>query len=432
MGSLGLHALPFLNGPHPLGYDTGFYRRYLIEPLLSFPNTVVPGLGDEALVPRAVLDLLRLAHLPTDVILYGSYIVITALLPVLLYVFLRPSLGRGGAVVTGIFLILSSVAYNAYWYLLWKNLWALCLILLAFIALERRAFWPVIALDICIALSHKTSAIVYLLTLVLLTVLYQGRRREILAHIFITGAVFALVNMELVHQTVLARPQAVFLEWSLFILLSFPFLLIISFGWRSFLERKVPVPLVAFLLVCFSYTLFHLPFYQRIFVYSDVALVALAGFGFMYLFDRVQERTRYSCVAGTVLCISVGLLLGNLWSQFRMLQPLMREEALSEISTTTSLLPQGATLLTSAEEAPWFQGFTHAHIAAPGLLHDTHNFEEWLAFWEATSTPAKIDFLNSFEQPLYVSTFGDITDVVGEPPPCLQQVSPHLYYSACE
>lgn len=432
MGSLGLHALPFLSGPHPLGYDTGFYRRYLIEPLLSFPNTVVPGLGDDALVPRVVLDLLRLAHLPSDVILYGSYIVITALLPVLLYIFLRPSLGRGGAVVAGIFLILSSISYNAYWYLLWKNLWALCLILLAFIAIERRAFWPVIALDICVALSHKTSAIVYLLTLAILLFLYQARRREVLIHLLVTGTVFALVNIDLVHQTVLARPQAVFIEWPQFLLLSLPFLLIIALGWRSFLERKVPVPLVAFSLVCFSYTLFHLPFYQRIFVYGDVALVALAGFGFMYLFERVQERTRYSYVAGTVLCISVGLLLGNLWNQTRILQPLLNEETLSEIRTIDALLPPGATLLTTAEEAPWFQGFTHAHVAAPGLLHDIHNFEEWLLFWEATSTPAKINFLNSFEQPLYVSTFGDITDVVGEPPPCLRQVAPNLYYNACE
>ena len=29
-----LSVIPFLaNGPHPLGYDTGFYRRYLINPV---------------------------------------------------------------------------------------------------------------------------------------------------------------------------------------------------------------------------------------------------------------------------------------------------------------------------------------------------------------------------------------------------------------
>ncbi|MBI3572271.1 hypothetical protein HY091_01920, partial [Candidatus Kaiserbacteria bacterium] len=59
--SLLLHALTFLfHGPYALGYDTGFYRRYLIQPFISFPNAPVPGLGGDALVPRVLLDTLRL------------------------------------------------------------------------------------------------------------------------------------------------------------------------------------------------------------------------------------------------------------------------------------------------------------------------------------------------------------------------------------
>src|SRR3989338_5196952 len=73
--SLFTHLRVFrMYGPHPFGYDTGFYRRYLLEPFISFPNAPVPGLGDDALVPRMLLDVLRFVHLSPDVILYGSYV----------------------------------------------------------------------------------------------------------------------------------------------------------------------------------------------------------------------------------------------------------------------------------------------------------------------------------------------------------------------
>src|SRR4051812_33110018 len=91
--SLSVHLLPFyLWGPHPFGYDTGFYRRYLIEPFVSFPNAPVPGLGNDALVPRILFDALRFLHLPPDAILYGSYIFLFSLIPILVFLWVRPQL----------------------------------------------------------------------------------------------------------------------------------------------------------------------------------------------------------------------------------------------------------------------------------------------------------------------------------------------------
>src|SRR3989344_4962452 len=164
--AVAIHLVPFADGVrHPFGYDTGFYRRYLIQPLVSFPNTPVPGLGTDALVPRLLLDSLRVLPLAPDVILYGSYITFFVILPILVFLLLRQRAGIRAAYLSALFLILSPVQYQAYWFMFWKNAWALCPLFIAFICIERRWWLALYAADIAIAFSHKTTAILYIATL---------------------------------------------------------------------------------------------------------------------------------------------------------------------------------------------------------------------------------------------------------------------------
>lgn len=66
------------------------------------------------------------------------------------------------------------------------------------------------------------------------------------------------------------------------------------------------------------------------------------------------------------------------------------------------------------------------------MLQGTHNLKEWAALWESTSTPESARFLASFPQPLYVSTLGNLADLISAPPPCLKKITPILYISECE
>jgi hypothetical protein len=432
--SIALHALPFvLYGLNPLGYDTGFYRRYLIQPFLSFPNAPVPGLGSDALIPRILLDILRLAHLPPDLILNGSYILLWAIMPGLLYLFLRKYLGTRGAIIAGALLIGSAVAYNGYWYMLYKNAFALDLILLAFIALEERWLYAALALDVLIALSHRTSAIIYLLTLGTLFLAWRGRRKEMLLHGVVAGLAFLLVNLPAVHQAQVALPTAIFLEWPDYLRLSAPLIIALVLGARGLWSKRIPPPLLAFAGASFLFPTFGLPFYERIFLFCDVALCALAAYGVEWLMLQIDFSAldRRAYLALGALCVIGGLFVGNFWSQVRDLRPLMTSQDTAAIAAVGALVPHDATILTTSNEAPWYEGWTLSHIAAPGLLHDTHNLDKWEAFWNSTSTPERIAFLNSFSQPLYVSTLGDISDLIGVPPACLALIAPDLYRSNC-
>lgn len=428
------HLLPFLlHGPHPLGYDTGFYRRYLIQPFVSFPNVGVPGLGNDALVPRVFFDLTRLLHIPADAALYGSYILLFALAPALLYILLRNALGGRGAWIAGLLCIGSAVAYNAYWYMLWKSALGLDLLLLAYIALERRNTTLLMAVGAILALSHKTSAIIYILSLCVFFILARGKRPDAALAGVLTTAVFFAANTSLVHKVQLAMPTALFLEWPDYLIFTIPLLILLGFGIRG--PRTLPIPktILALALTSFIFPLLQLPFYQRIFIFCDLAAVALAAYAIEYLLTRVTASVsgKPPYLQAAALCIAGGLFLGNTWGQVSSLGPLLPPANIREIERIGTTLPQGAYLLTTSDEAPWYQGWTRAHIIAPGLLQDRHNLEEWIAFWDTASTESKISFLHSFSKPLYVSTLGSTTDLLGQIPPCLVQAGPHLLYNSC-
>ena len=432
--SIAVHTLPFLiYGAHPLGYDTGFYRRYLIQPFSGLPNSAVPGLGDDALIPRLIFDALRFLHLPTDAILYGSYLFCFALIPVLGFFLLRTYLGKRGAFIGACLLAFSPVLYAAFWFMLWKNAFALVLLLGAFIALERRALWWVILLEIGIALSHKTTAIIYLATLAVLFLIQKENRKDICTHLLITGLAFLTVNISLPGEIARVTPSAVFLGWSEFVTLSVAFMPAAILGLFFWKTSPLPKTLVAFACVSILFPLLRLPFYERVFVFTDVALALLSAFGIKFLITKIQQegwRLRASLYALALFAFA-GFFLGNLENQIKTLQPLVSGSGIRQIENIGTQVPENALLLTTTDEAPWFEGFTQNHIAAPGMLQDRHNLEAWTAFWNSTSTPARIEFLNSFPQPLYISTFGDFTDLIGTSIPCLKEIAPSLLKNEC-
>ncbi|TAK58764.1 hypothetical protein EPO14_02980 [Patescibacteria group bacterium] len=435
LASLALHAIPFfLFGRHPLGYDTGFYRRYLIEPITSFPNASVPGLGDDAFIVRMFLDILRFLHLPTDLILYGSYLAFWALMPVLLFFFLKLYLQKHGAFIAGLLLVGSSVAYNGYWYFLLKNALALNLILLAFIAIERRWSSAWFVLDIAIVLTHKTSAIIYILTLIALFIFSRGRRNEYALHIIIAGALFALINAPTVHELSVALPSAVFLDWQTYLWLSLPFILAIAVAGKTFLKYKIPSTLLALAGVSLLFPLFRLPFYERVFIFLDITLAGLAGYGIHSILSSVKSAwgTKQVFMPFMFLALFVGLFLGNLWNQVTSTLPLISNEQILRIEEIAKVIPAEATILTTSDEAPWFEGWTNAHIAAPGMLNDNHNLEAWTELWSGASTEQKIKFLDDFQKPLYISTFYAIEDIIGKAPECVHKVAENLWLVACE
>jgi hypothetical protein len=113
----------------------------------------------------------------------------------------------------------------------------------------------------------------------------------------------------------------------------------------------------------------------------------------------------------------------------KMLKPLTSEAEIRRIEEIGALLPIGGTVLTTTDEAPWFEGWTRAHVAAPGMLHDRHNYEDWEVFWSATSTDEMLLFLEKYPRPLYISIAEDYAGLASSS--CMKRVLPTLLYDSC-
>ena len=315
----------------------------------------------------------------------------------------------------------------------WKIVWAFVLLFFAFIAFERKWLYALIAADIAIALSHKTTAIVYILTLCAM-LLWRARRMEVLVHIGITGTILGFVNLSTIQGALVATPVAYFLGWQDFAWFSIPFLIAIAAVNVYLRQAPIPRTLIAFGFIACAYPILHLPFYERIFVFTDIALAITAAYAISYMitYFSTNEHGMRTWLYLTVVCISFTFFAGIVIAQVHEVRPQLSRENVVRIEEIGSLVSADATILTSTSEAPWFEGWTHAHIVAPGMLRDTHSLEEWQHIWGDATEKERIDFLADFDHPLYISTFDGFEYLIGTSTPCLREITPYLLIDECQ
>lgn len=425
-----LYIVPFaLHGQHPLGYDTGFYRKFLIQKSLF---EIVPGLGSDALVPRVILGVIRATGMPTDYILYGSYIAAQVSVIVALFLLVRFYVSVEVATITALLFVFSSIQLTAYWFVLLKNSFGLLFILLSFLLIERESPLAIIP-SVLLVFTHQTSTIIYIGTLVVFLLINGKRWKHILPLIASTATIFLYLHYPEI-RTVQRQhwPTAVFIDRREYSTLSLPLLIPIVAGVRSAAKYRRSI-FAAFGIVTLSFPMLSLPFYQRIFVFTDIVLIVIAALGIYALYRIALQSNKKIVFVGTCVAISIfgGWYVGNVFNTIRNLRPLVSPPLIKAFESITNQVPNGATILTESEIAPWVNGYTQNKVIAPGLLGDSHNYEEWLKFWVATATPSKLQFLNDFDKPLYLFIEPSATDGFVPKAPCVIQHTPFIYEYRC-
>ena len=430
--SVGIHLMPFmLFGPHPLGYDTGFYRRYLIKPVASFPNGPVPGLGADALLPRMVFDVFRAAGLPADIVLYGSYLAVLAASAALLFLLLRRSWGNRAAAVAGFIFVLSPVQYAAFWFMLWKNAFATSLLLGTFLLLERRSAWVAVP-AIAVAASHQTTTVILLLTLGMYALINPERWRTVALAFLPSAAVFLYLHRGLGAR--IARPPvAVFLGTADFLWLALPLLPFALVGFWQALRRHPESTLLVLAIATGIFPAFQLPFHERVSVFLDIAIAAFAGAGIAALVKSgaALRHARFRPIALLAVVVAMSWSIGSTVRSVETYQPLLAPPVSAEIHRIESLTPADAAILTSTDLAPWVHGWNRRRVIAPGLLGDHHNLEAWMAHWQATDAAAKTAFLVEYPRPLYFFIEPFERDAFLPNIPCVVRLSAYLSEFRC-
>lgn len=432
-----LCTIPFIVfGQHPLGYDTGFYRRYLINPSVSFPNPPVPGVDHTIIAPRIFLDIVRFLGLSPDLSLYGSYILLCLVFVIVFYFFIKEYTNKNIALVALALLILSPVQYLGYWFMLYKNFFGLIFFFLAFIFIKKKWFWPALLCALVVPLSHQTTTILLLGILggyILLTLLFQ--KKFLIPELIILALTFFtyLYLHPHVQQKIDAPPVGIFIEKLDFLLMTLPLILLTLAGLPKFFKvLKENYLLIALGGVSIIFPLLSLPYYQRIFLFTNYWLILGAAIGLHALVNFHSEHGRRYCqlilMAVVILLIShVGLLI----HQITRFDPLITPDITAEIIGLQKIVPENASILTSVRLTPWVQGWTTAKVYAPGILKDQHPSWEWQAYWSG-SVNERVSFLSTFPKPVYIFIDHSQSDLFVPKSSCIQKITQMLYLDNCQ
>lgn len=418
-------AAPLSKSPLPAyGYDYGFYLYAAESSAFTAGQNFFSGLFGGYNNPLfLIFNQLRL---PLEFSLTFSYLIFTWLLGLSLYMLWQPVNKRAGLLALLLY-ALSPVQMESYLMFLYKNTFALPFMILGFKFLmypkkqiltpdshepgdaldgfrqQIRRYWPFLLLSLLVVLAHRTTTVIYLLTIGIYFVwlIIRNRRWKFLVlfstlGLLILGSWFFFFNLKSIIYNLITHNNY-YVRTGLFLPLENPLkfiwpylLLAIPGAWFYLKRREHPLPVI-FTLLCILWLILQLPFYRRIWIYFDLALIVFAA----YFLTVAIKNTRLN----RSLIMIVIVFLGFRFTAFTLAKsPLIRSGEIQEIKTFSQ--PSGMILAPSANDAPWLLAYADKsqRLGAPGLLEDPHTYAEWTNFWQGQNQRL---FLFQYPRPLY-------------------------------
>ncbi|OGY63433.1 MAG: hypothetical protein A3B92_01430 [Candidatus Harrisonbacteria bacterium RIFCSPHIGHO2_02_FULL_42_16] len=448
--ALMIRILPFyFFGEHPLGYDTGFYRRYIINPTVSFPNAPTEILGTSSLGTRIFIDILKFLPLPPDYVLYGGYLLATLLAGVALFFFTRHLFGvTAGAIALFLFAI-SPVQYTAYWYFLWKNMLGVALLFLIFLLMDastrlstgRKSYYALLP-ALALMVTHTTTSIIFALTLTAFLIskffLTKYPYKLQFVRVLFTLLFFSLAGFLWTQWPISANyflnAKALFIGGAEYLRLSAFLFPLAAIGLYNFWPKTDSTSspqakqsiLLPFALVAAAFPIFQLPFYQRIFPFLDLAIIIFAALGIKFLLAAPLKIWKVLFIIW--MLAATGIFT---YEQITKLQPLVSDTVIKNLELISNAVPPDANILTDTTLAPWVYGWSRQKIFAPGLINNFYSEKEWDEFWNTADAKEKIEFLKPFLKPLYFFTAKDSLNTFLPSANCAEELTEFIYKYKC-
>lgn len=396
-----MRLLPLLKAPLSFyGYDFGFYWHAAQNAQRLTASDFAAILWGGFNSPLFFLG--RLLHVPPAFSTVGIFFLSALFLGLCMYFWLKNQGGLSG-VFACLLVALSPIQAESYRMFLWKNALALPFLVLGFKFLAEKKWRPFILCTLIILITHRTTAIIYLLTtsLYLIWTVAKNKKWKLLAALGLTGSLLLIIGyyafdfksvvLSLIQNSNFYVRTGLFFENQNFLALFWPVLLLAAAGFVAYVFHKQNVLPVIFALVCALWFILHLPFYRRILIYLDLSIIFFAA----YFLGRINYNAKKMKLAAVMVII----FLSASATQFILSrQPLISKQEVAEIKNFRRT--PGLVLTVSADDAPWLLAFTDRsqRLGAPGLLEDPHTYQEWTDFWQSRN---QRQFISLYPRPLY-------------------------------
>ncbi len=410
-----IRLLPVLSAPlSTYGYDFGFYYYAANQAHFSLADIyqVIWGGFDSP-----VFIIGKWLHLPAQLTLVGSYFLASVFLGLCLYLLMGTiSKNRTAGIFAVLLLTGSMVQSEAYTMFLWKNILALPFLILGFQFLVQKKWRLFIVFSLMILLLHRTTAIIYFLTagLYLLWLMIRAKNyRAILATIIIIIVIVIVCFYSLPLKSVIFNllynnnyyvRTGLFLENQNWLDILWPTAILAIAGLILYVKNKQEALLIILGAISLFWIVVKLPFYHRILIYLDLAIICFAAYFLSMLFHspsflkRGAGGVQYWRYLLIPITISFFLFLFYRSIKFVLVKPpLISRAEILELKNFNA--PSGFVLVVSANDAPWVLAYVqNQRLGAPGLLESPHTYEQWMDFWAGNNQRL---FLSNYPRPLY-------------------------------
>jgi hypothetical protein len=403
--------IPYLNNGVPLGYDPGIYK-YIMETYSgNLPG--LPGDNLELWVRNGfppglfvITDLLYLIGYDTHMILTGIFIFFELMLGLGIYAAAGRFFGREVGVLSLIIYSISIVQYQVFWYMYYKNVAALFVMLIALFLLKSGKYLPFIITASFVGALHRPTFLIFgLIYLAYMTIHRKEFVRNTLAGAVILALtlVFYIPNMkgaivDNIEPIVTANIGAgTFISLFTYQFSSLSYLPFALLGFFIFIKRKDFNPFFLLFSISGIIVYFKLIFFNRFIIHLDVAMIVLAAIGF---YDLIKSNKRMGTAVLSILFLTSLFVMNQNAIEAK---PLISENELNNIEQLSSVESDAYVMSTSSYYSPWILGYSGRRTIAPGLFdYDRWSHEDWRAFWATGEKEKAVSMLEVYERPIYI------------------------------
>ncbi len=434
-----LRIIPYVNNDIPLGYDTGIYKNIMETYKDNLPNipefqldTWVRANHEHGLF--VFTDVLYLIGFNTNTILTYFLIFLELLLGLTIYITTKKFFNKNTAIIALFLYALSITQFKTFEYMYYKNILGLIFLLTAFFFLKSKKYVPFIISGIFLAVLHRPTFLVFLLSYFVYSILnlkawksnlISGLSIAVLAFPFYMHRLNEMIisNVEpLIEANIGAGTFISFFQYQFFILAYLPFAFLGAF---YLIKKKDYNVLLIWFIINFVIVFFKIIFYNRFIIHLDIVMIILASLGIVFLIENKK-------LIGT-LCISI-LLISSFFivlNDSLTIKPLIDNEEMNSIQSLSKTEENSFAMSTTSYYSPWILGYSGRKTIAPGLFdYDQWTREEWNIFYNTTDKKLIISMFSNYTAPIYLYVGKYQTDYIKNKP-CFETYQDRIYRYVC-
>ena len=436
-------TIPYINNSIPIGYDTGLYKYAIEHGLQNKDNWVIMGME-----PGFLYLMKALSFIPSSFLLTYGFIFFCLLLGIAIYFFTRKYFGENEALIALLLYAASTVQYQVFTYMYYRNIIGLSLMLFAFFFLKpsynflksdyKYSRWLFIILSGILAGIHRPTF--YILGLsyfayafispiqnkkynlkILVKNILSGIMILIIASLFYLGTFKPALNILSPVISSFTEPgnsPGTFISFFQYQFSTLAYLPLAILGFFFLIKRKQFNILFFWTLINAAIVYFQFFFFNRFIIHLDIALIILASLGASLL---IKEKKKLGIALLIVLLASSFIMTFQLALNTK---PLISQPELQAIE---SLQGQGFAMSISSQYSPWLQGYSNMKVIAPGMFdYDKWNKEQWNTFWASTNQTEIKQLMSQYQKPIYLFAGNRNFEK-----PCFTKLNEYIYNYTC-